>query len=287
MPYETLISAKELALHITDSDWVIIDCRFDLADPGWGAEQYLKSHIPTAIYAHLNNELSGKVTKQSGRHPLPDDKTIQSNFCAWGISADTQVVVYDQSDGSIASRLWWLLRYFGHFRVAVLDGGYQKWLKEGLPLRSEFEHNAPALFQGNRHPEMVADIEMVKRFRLDPACLVIDARSPERHLGISEAIDPVAGHIPGSVNRYFGDNLNLDITYKTPLELRQEFDQLLGGRQPTQVVVYCGSGVTSCSNLLALKHAGIDGALLYPGSWSEWIRDPDNPIASERQNLTN
>ncbi|MGA9397267.1 MAG: sulfurtransferase [Anaerolineaceae bacterium] len=280
MPYETLITTQELSRHLAEPGWVVIDCRFDLADPGWGVGEYLKNHIPTSLYAHLNDELSDKVTIKTGRHPLPDHKTITSKFGTWGISADSQVVVYDQSDGSIASRLWWLLRYHGHTQVAVLDGGFQKWVREGLPLRCVVEYSQPADFHDIPHSEMVADIDLVKHVRLDPSWLLIDARVPERYRGISETIDPVSGHIPGSVNHYFGDNLNPGSTYKDPIELRQEFNKLLDGRKSHHVIVYCGSGVTSCSNLLALQHAGIHGARLYPGSWSEWIRDPANPIAT-------
>jgi len=281
MPYKTLITTKELSHHLAEPGWVVIDCRFDLSDPDWGVGETLKNHIPTAVYAHLNDDLSDKVTVITGRHPLPDHKTITSKFGTWGISANSQVVVYDQSDGSIASRLWWLLRYYGHTQVAVLDGGFQKWVRDDLPLLSVVKFRLPATFHGKPHPDMVADIDLVKRARLDSTWLVIDSRAPERYLGISETIDPIAGHIPGSVNYYFGDNLNPGSTYKDPIELRQEFNNLLDSRQPDRVIVYCGSGVTSCSNLLALQHAGIHGARLYPGSWSEWIRDPDNPIATE------
>lgn len=280
MSFETLISSQELSRHLAETDWVVIDCRFDLAYPDWGIGEYLANHIPTARYAHLNNDLSSKVTFQTGRHPLPEKMKILSKFGNWGISKNSQVVAYDQSDGSIASRLWWLLRYYGHTSVAVLDGGYQKWQEEGLPLNSGHEHKSAVNFHGFPNYKMVADIGLVEHARVDPDWLVIDARAPERYMGTSEPIDPIAGHIPGSVNYYFGNNINTANTYKKPREIKREFNKLLNGRHPGRVIVYCGSGVTSCSILLALEYAGIKGALLYPGSWSEWIRNPDNPIAA-------
>lgn len=281
MAFETLITTKELSLHLNDPGWVVIDCRFDMSDFNWGFGEYLKNHIPTAVYADANHDLADTVTSKTGRHPLPDQKSIISKFSVWGISKSSQVVVYDQSDGSIASRLWWLLRYYGHIKVAVLDGGFQKWIKENLPIRSTIEHHPPAAFEGNPHPGMVADIDLVKRVRLDPKWLVIDARAPERYLGFVETIDPVAGHIPGSVNYYFGDSLNPGSTYKDAIELQMEFSKFLEGRAPGRVVVCCGSGVTACSIILAFQHAGFNGIRLYPGSWSEWIRDPTNPIATD------
>ncbi len=219
MPYETLITPKALSIHLTDPGWVVIDCRHDTSDPNWGPGEYAKNHIPMAIYANVNDDLAGKVTDKTGRHPLPDQNTIISKFGAWGISTNSQVVVYDQADGSMASRLWWLLRYFGHTSVAVLDGGFQKWVREDLPVSSAVEHNKPVTFRGIPHLEMLVDIDLVKRVRLNPEWLVIDARAPERHLGIAETIDPVAGHIPGSVNYYFGDNLNPGSTYRDTDEL--------------------------------------------------------------------
>ncbi len=280
MNFSTLISIQELAAHLNEPGLVIVDCRFDMENPGWGHDQYLENHLPGAVYAHQNNDLAGKVTPQSGRHPLPVPCELHLRFGDWGIGPETQVVVYDDADGSKAARLWWLLRYYGHTRAAVLDGGLLNWNKTGLSLRHGEEQNIPAVFNGEAHPEMVADLPTVDRARQDSDYLVVDARSPERYEGTVELIDAVAGRIPGSVSFYYGDNLNPGSTYRDPQELRGEYLALLAGRQPDHMIVYCGSGITACVTLLAMDYAGLPGARLYPGSWSEWIRNPENPVAT-------
>jgi thiosulfate/3-mercaptopyruvate sulfurtransferase len=246
MTYSTLISNHDLFAHLHDPGWVIVDCRFDSDNPAWGHDQYLAGHIPGAVYAHQNDDLAGKVTPQSGRHPLPVPNELHQRFADWGIGAENQVVAYDDSDGSKASRLWWLLRYYGHTQAAVLDGGLLNWNKGGYSLRKGEEQNIPAVFNGLAHPEMVADLAAVDCARQDPAWLVVDARAPERYEGMVELIDLT----------------------------------LLSGRSPDHMIVYCGSGITACVNLLALEFAGLSGARLYPGSWSEWIRNPANPVAT-------
>jgi thiosulfate/3-mercaptopyruvate sulfurtransferase len=280
MTYSTLISNHDLFAHLHDPGWVIVDCRFDSDNPAWGHDQYLAGHIPGAVYAHQNDDLAGKVTPQSGRHPLPVPNELHQRFADWGIGAENQVVAYDDSDGSKASRLWWLLRYYGHTQAAVLDGGLLNWNKGGYSLRKGEEQNIPAVFNGLAHPEMVADLAAVDCARQDPAWLVVDARAPERYEGMVELIDAVAGRIPGSVNFYYGDHLNPGSIYRDARELRQEYLTLLSGRSPDHMIVYCGSGITACVNLLALEFAGLSGARLYPGSWSEWIRNPANPVAT-------
>jgi thiosulfate/3-mercaptopyruvate sulfurtransferase len=280
MTYPTIIPAAELASHLSDSDWVFVDCRFDTDNPSWGHEQYLENHLPGAVYAHQNNDLASQVTPHTGRHPLPEPELIMRRFGEWGISQDTQVIAYDDADGSKAARLWWLLRYYGHEKAAVLNGGLLRWIKAGFTLRAGEEQNMPQDFTGQPHPEMVADQALVDLARQDPAWLVVDARSPERHEGMYELIDSVAGRIPGSVNYYYGDNLNPGSTFRASQDLREEFLALLAGRQPQQVIQYCGSGITACLNVLAFEYAGLSGSRLYPGSWSEWIRNPANPIAT-------
>jgi len=279
MSYSILVSIQELSTHINDPDWVIVDCRFDLDIPDRGQDQYLVGHIPGAVYAHQNKDLAGEVTPQTGRHPLPEASAFQQRLGDWGIGPQTQVIAYDDSDGSKAARLWWLLHYYGHTRAAVLDGGLAGWTQSGLPLQSREEQNLPATFSGESHPEMVADSACVDLARQDPNWLVIDARTPERYSGSIEWVDPVAGRIPGSVNYYFGNCVLPDGRFRPAEELRREFLALVGNRQIEHVIVYCGSGVTACSDLLALEYAGLRGARLYPGSWSEWIRDPENPVA--------
>jgi thiosulfate/3-mercaptopyruvate sulfurtransferase len=280
MNFSTLISKQELVAHLDDPAWVIADCRFDMDNPEWGHDQYLVNHIPGAVYANQNNDLAGKVTPQSGRHPLPVPYELHLRFADWGIGPDTQVVAYDDADGSKAARLWWLLRFYGHIRAAVLDGGLLNWNKSEYALRHGEEQNIPGNFTGEAHSEMVADLSTVDRARQDPAWLVVDARSPERHQGMVELIDAIAGRIPGSVNFYYGDNLNPGSTIRSPQELRQDYLTLLAGRQPDHMIMYCGSGVTACVNLLAMEYAGLPGSRLYPGSWSEWIRNPANPVAT-------
>lgn len=278
MSFTHIIQTDELAQHLSDPGWVIVDCRFDLANPGLGYELYQQGHLPGAVYAHLDNDLAGPRTPATGRHPLPHPGQFVQSLSNWGIDSGKQVVVYDNAGGSFAVRLWWLLRFFGHTAVAVLDGGLPKWVSEGRSLAGGVEHNPPAKFSAEMHPEMLATDEDVERLRLDPEFLLVDARSPERYRGEKEPIDPVAGHIPGAVNRFHGRNLGRHSTLKSPHTLRAEFDDLLHGIDPHNVIVYCGSGVTSIHHLLAMELAGLPGGKLYVGSWSQWIRDPEHPI---------
>lgn len=278
--HSILLSTEELATHLADADWVIVDCRFDLAKPGWGFEQYQQAHIPGSVYAHLDHDLSGTVTPQTGRHPLPEIDVLMSRLESWGIGNDTQVVVYDSSGGAFAGRLWWLLRFLGHRAVAVLDGGIQKWQRENRQLASGIETlRAPAHFTSHPDGSMAVDTGQVESIRQDLAFRLVDARSAERFRGENEPIDPVAGHIPGAINRFHGMNLAPDGTFLAPDVLRQQFRELIGDTPAERVVVYCGSGVTSIHHLIAMELAGLHGAKLYPGSWSEWIRDRKRPIS--------
>jgi thiosulfate/3-mercaptopyruvate sulfurtransferase len=280
MSFTHLISTNELS-ESRKPDWVIIDCRFDLANPDWGFLNYQEGHLPDAVYAHLDHDLSGKVTAQTGRHPLPDPDLFARKLTSWGITSNTQVVVYDTTAGSFAVRLWWLLRYFGHSSVALLDGGYPKWLHEIRPFQTGVFQPTPAHIRYNPsiHPEMIVSTAEVERIRQDPAFALIDARASQRFSGETEPIDAVAGHIPGALNRFHARDITPDGVFKPLPRLRTEFDQLLNGTPAQNVVVYCGSGVTSCHLLLAMEMVGLSGARLYAGSWSEWIRDPSRPIA--------
>jgi thiosulfate/3-mercaptopyruvate sulfurtransferase len=279
MKYTTLIDTITLAANLDRSDWVIVDCRFKLADTGWGEAQYQVGHIPGAVYAHLDRDLSGHKTGRNGRHPLPEMDALQERFGRWGIGAGTQVVAYDQDTGMEASRLWWLLRYLGHTAVAVLDGGLARWTAEGRPLRGGAEQPTPATFIGQPQAEMLAAAGDIEQLRQDPSARVIDARAPERFRGDTEPLDPVAGHIPGAVNHPYLSNLQADGTFRTPADLRQHLAAALGGVPAAQTAVYCGSGVSACHNLLALEHAGLTGAKLYAGSWSEWCAEEERPVA--------
>ncbi len=281
MTFTTLVSTETLARHLEDADWVLVDCRFELQASDWGREDYRRAHIPGAVYAHLDQDLSSPITSTSGRHPLPDPGGFIARLSAWGIEAGKQVVAYDTVGGAYAARLWWLLRYFGHAAVAVLDGGFTLWEGERRPTRAGDEARPAANFTGKPAGEdYFLTTERVNEIRSDPHYRLIDARSRDRYLGEHEPIDPVAGHIPGAVDRFHARNLKPDRTFQPPEKLRAEFLALLSGVEPENSVVYCGSGVTSCHHLLAMEVAGLPGARLYPGSWSEWIRDPERPVAT-------
>lgn len=276
MTYTTLVSTELLASH--PDQWAIVDCRFDLQREEAGREQYRAGHIPGAVYASLNDDLSATRTGTNGRHPLPSVDALAAAFGRFGIDRATQVVVYDQDSGLFASRLWWSLRYLGHDAVALLDGGWAKWVREGRPTRQGDESRRPAAFVPAPRPELRVGIDDVIARLNDPRALLVDARGPDRFEGRSETIDPVAGHIPGATNHFYKSNVADDGTMLPPDSLRENFGRLLGGRPPGEAVMYCGSGVSACHNLLAMEHAGLRGAKLYPGSWSEWSSDPARPI---------
>jgi thiosulfate/3-mercaptopyruvate sulfurtransferase len=276
MSFTTLVSTGELAAHL--GDWVVVDCRFELANENWGRDQYAAGHVAGAVYASLNDDLSAPRTGTNGRHPLPADAALVALFERLGIGNDTQVVAYDQDAGSYASRLWWLLRYAGQRAAAVLDGGFAKWTAEGRPVRSGQESRPHAVFSPSFDRGLVLTLDQVAQRRTDGRTLLVDARAAERFEGRSETIDRVAGHIPGARNRFFRDNLAPDGTMLPPAALRDAFTTLVDGRAAADTVMYCGSGVTACHNLLAMAHAGLEGSSLYTGSWSEWSSDPSRPI---------
>ncbi len=276
--FQTLISTGQLAEHVDDPDWVIIDCRFDLADPGWGRAQYAAAHVPGAMYADLDRDLAGQKTGRNGRHPLPDWTQFASRAGGWGIGPGVQVVAYDQTNGMYASRLWWMLRYLGHDAVAVLDGGFRKWIAEGRETGSGDETRPTATFTPKPHPEMAVTADRIAAQLGRDDLRLVDARAPERFAGTTEPLDRVAGHIPGAVNYFYQESLAPDATFLPPPQIEDLVREAIGTREPRDVVVYCGSGVTACHALLAFEHAGIRGAKLYPGSWSEWSSDPGRPV---------
>ena len=278
MIFSTLISCEMLAGHLSDSDWRVIDCRHQLSDTGFGERAYVESHLPGAFFLHLDRDLSGLMNGHNGRHPLPDPQLLAGRLGAIGISKETQVVVYDDDGGMIAGRLWWLLRWLGHDRVAVLDGGFKQWVKEGRPLSMDLPTSTPGIFEVNQRNWVVTSDEVLANLDKGEFCLV-DARGPDRFRGENETIDPVGGHIPGARNHFFRDNLDADGCFRPAAELRREFLGLLAGVEPAQAVMQCGSGVTACHNLLAMEIAGLHGAKLYAGSWSEWCSDQSRPVA--------
>ncbi len=275
----TLISAADLLPHLDDSDWVILDCRFDLDDTEKGRREYNRAHLPGAIYAHLDDDLSGPVRPgETGRHPLPQVGSLVETFSAWGIDSDVQVVAYDDCGGAIAARLWWLLRWLGHEAVAVLDGGYSHWVAESHPVTAEVVTLQRREFQPRARPELLATAEDVLNHFGDLSYRLVDSRAPERYRGEEEPLDSVAGHIPGAISYHFANNLQTDETFKLKPILRGRFQTLLDHIPAEQTIVYCGSGVTGAHNVLAMAHAGMGMPKLYAGSWSHWITDPERPI---------
>ena len=278
--YATLIGALDLAQRAHDPDWIVFDCRFDLADPGFGRQAYATGHVPGAFFLDLDEDLSGAKTGSNGRHPLPDPARLAARLAACGVGNHTQVVAYDDAGGMFAARLWWLLRWFGHHRVAVLDGGLQAWLAAGGAVASGPAAEHPATrFQLQPPRRRLLHVHEVQAGLGQPGQTVIDARAAARFRGDEEPLDPVAGHIPGALNRPYVDNLDGRGCFKAPAQLRAEFDALLAGRDPAGVVHHCGSGVSAVPNLLAMELAGYAPAALYAGSWSEWCRTPGLPVA--------
>ena len=275
---KTLVDCATLAAHLDDAAWRVIDCRHQLTDPVAGEKAYVEGHLPGALFMHLDRDLSGPKNGCNGRHPLPDPQLLAQKLGAAGVDKATQLVVYDDAGGMIAGRLWWRLRWLGHERVAVLDGGIVQWMKEGRSLTSAVVAPAPAVFRAVPSESIVTTAMLLDNLGCGELC-VVDARSSDRFRGENETLDPAAGHIPGARNRFFRDNLDADGLFRPAAELRREFLALLAGVDPQQAVMQCGSGVSACHNLLAMEIAGLGGARLYAGSWSEWCSDPARPIA--------
>lgn len=278
MSYTTLVDAATLQAHLDDREWLIVDVRHQLADTAYGERAYADNHIPGAIFLHCDRDMSGSMTGRNGRHPLPDPEILAQRLGKIGIGSQTQVVVYDDAQGMIAGRLWWLLRWLGHDRVAVLDGGLQAWLAADGMLTREVRPVRPASFVA-KPCEAWVNADYVQAFLATSRMHLVDARSPDRYRGENETIDPVGGHIPGAVNRFFRDNLQPDGRFKPAAQLRAEWLAVLAGALPDQVVHQCGSGVSACHNMLAMEIAGLSGSRLYAGSWSEWCVDGKRPVA--------
>jgi thiosulfate/3-mercaptopyruvate sulfurtransferase len=272
-----LVSVDQLA---ANPQWRIFDCRHDLKNTEYGRQGYAHGHIPGALFLHLDDDLSGVMNGRNGRHPLPDIDDFARRMTRCGVDATTQVVAYDNEGGMFASRLWWMLRWMGHDKVAVLDGGLAGWKRSKRALEVAVPTIEPRNFKASPQ-DMAVDVDQVLADLGTEWMLIVDARSPDRFRGENETLDPVGGHIPGAVNRFYGDNLvGADGLFKPAEQLRAEFLALLTGRPAAQVVQQCGSGVTACHNLLAMELAGLSGSRLYPGSWSEWCADPSRPVAT-------
>ncbi len=282
MTYTTLISSSLLHQNLNNPNWIIIDCRFSLANYDAGHYAYRHGHIPNARYADLNKDLSAQPTELTGRHPLPDFNLLTKKLGAWGINDQTQVVVYDDAGGAFAGRLWWLLRCLGHDKVAVLNGGIQHWQKLGYTLTTNLPDPNISVFRPYLNCSNWLTAQQVQNHLSKKDICLIDARSPERYRGEQEPIDPVAGHIPFALNRPLSLNLDTQGLFLTPDVLAKQYNSLLGASSPTQTVHYCGSGVTACHNLLAMEYAGLKGSKVYAGSWSDWIRNKNRKIATEQ-----
>lgn len=298
--YTTLIEPAELAAPLARNaivasnraasdqaalDWAVLDCRFDLARPDWGASAYAAGHIPHALYAHLDHDLSGAISAQTGRHPLPTPEQLAATLGQWGIDRTVQVVAYDQGNGAYAARLWWLLRWLGHPYVAVLNGGFAAWQQAGLPVDTGVTQRDRRTFVPRREAgQVVTTAELESALRAGELAsgksMLVDARAADRFAGENETIDPVAGHIPGAHNHPFARNLDSQGRFLPAGELRKRWGATLGdaAHEAKHVIAMCGSGVTACHNLLALEIAGLPGARLYAGSWSEWIRAPQRAL---------
>ncbi len=280
--FTTFITPEELVELLDNPQLVIIDCRFDLSNPLWGYQDYLQSHIPNAIYANLDKDLSGTINENTGRHPLPETEKFIETCSKWGIDDTKQVVVYDTTSGSFASRLWWMLKYFGHNHVAILDGGFTAWLESGFPLAQGTVSYQSSWFSGTPDNNILVSTSTMESLIQQPDCAIIDARSSERYSGLEEPIDKVAGHIPGAINFFHANNLDSRGRLLPGKQLFKIYTDLLHQKgSPSSVVLYCGSGVTSCLNFAVMQHIGIKNLQLYLGSWSEWIRNPNHQIVSE------
>ena len=281
MSFTTLVSCADLSAHLNDPDWRVFDCRHQLSDVEFGEKAYAEGHLPGAFFMHLDRDLSSPMTGENGRHPLPGVQRLADKLGLAGVSRTTQVVVYDDAGAMIAGRLWWLLRWLGHDKVAVLDGGIAQWTKEGRPLATDQPASAQTVFVAEQREWLVSADEVLAAIEnggeRGELCLV-DARAPDRFRGENETLDPVGGHIPGARNRFFRDNLAPEGLFKSAPELRKEWLEILPEKSAESSVMYCGSGVSACHNVLALAIAGLNGARLYAGSWSEWCSDPGRPV---------
>lgn len=272
MYWRTIVDMQALHAKLEDPRVVIVDCRFSLTDKEKGLQDYQQGHIPGAVYAHLDDDLSGEIIPgRTGRHPLPSVEEFVAKLQTWGVANDSQVIAYDDSHGGIAARLWWMLRWLGHDWVAVLNGGWKYWTEQGGRVESMVCTPPQSNFEARNTTDMSVDADYVDRIKNDDAFLLLDARAAERYRGEVEPIDPVAGHIEGAINRPFLHNLRDDGLWKKSDMLREELSDLMRNRTPEHTIFYCGSGVTACHNVLAMNHAGLGWGKLYPGSWSEWI----------------
>ncbi|MDJ0927718.1 MAG: sulfurtransferase [Gammaproteobacteria bacterium] len=282
MSYTTLITPDELAAELDNDAWRIVDCRFDLSDPAAGRRAWQAQHVPGAVFADLEADLSAPLHAdgRGGRHPLPDPDTLVGRLGSWGIGQQTQVVVYDDIGGMMAGRLWWLLRWLGHDAVAVLDGGFPAWTARRLPVTSAEPEIGPTEYNARPGAMPVIDAAQVAAGLRRQELTLIDVRAPERFSGQTEPLDKVAGHVPGAINLPLTGNLDGEQRFRPADELREHYMAAIGGTADANLAIMCGSGVSACHSVLAMAHAGLPLPALYTGSWSDWISDPTRPVAS-------
>ena len=278
--FDTLMPVTDLMQRLDDPDLVVVDCRFSLAEPDQGRRDYVQSHIPGAVYAHLDADLASTITSDSGRHPLPAPAEFVATVRRWGVSSESQIVVYDDVGGAIAARAWWLLHWMGHEATALLDGGFAAWVANSLPVSAAVESRSPGSFSGEPVLGMSIDVEELEgRLGSDEDFLLVDARDSARFRGEQEPIDPVAGHVPGARNLPFNQSLGPDGRFLSPDELKRLWEPLKPG-QAGEWAVMCGSGVTACHLALSARIAGLPAPRLYVGSWSEWLRQPGRGVGT-------
>ena len=279
MLYKTIISANNLKNNISNSDFIVFDCRCDISDSSYGVDAYNEGHIENSIFIDIDNDLASDKTVNSGRHPLPDPELLSEKLSQWGMSNHKQVVIYDDAGGAFAGRMWWILKWLGHDNVAVLDGVLGAWMSSGGKLSTKTTVFERSVFTPRVNDDMHVSIKDVEEAQYKMNKLIIDARSKERYLGIKDMVDPVAGHIPGAISHPLGQNLDKNGHFKSAEELRLNFNKLIGDTVSSDIISMCGSGITACHNILALEISGVKGVPLYVGSWSEWIVDKSRPIA--------
>jgi len=273
-----LVTATELANQLDNPEWVIFDCRHDLMQPEKGERAYREGHVPGAYFAHLEIDLAGEKTGSNGRHPLPSPVVFSAFLARHGVNNGSTVVAYDDAGGAFAARLWWMCRWVGMTNAKLLDGGISKWIADGYALSAAVPLPHHGAFSGHADAQMlIAADELLPRLG-STEMVLIDARAPERFRGDVEPIDPVAGHIPGAVNRFYKDNLNADMTFKSSEALRVAFSEVVADHTADEVINQCGSGVTACANVFAMAYGGLGMSRLYAGSWSEWVADPTRPV---------
>ena len=279
MSYKTIINAKDLIKNINNQDFIIFDCRCDISDSSYGIEAYNEGHIENSIFIDIDNDLAGEKTVNTGRHPLPDSQLLSEKLSQWGMANNKQAVIYDDAGGAFAGRMWWILKWLGHENVAVLDGALGAWMSSGGKLTSKATIFERAMFVPKINDQLHVSIKDVEEAQYKMGKLIIDARSKERYLGIKDMVDPIAGHIPGAISHPLGQNLDKNGHFKSPEELRHNFNKIIGDSASSDIISMCGSGITACHNILALEISGIKNVSLYVGSWSEWITDKSRPIA--------